>query len=254
MPPERAGADAARLAAEAAPGRIAFLHIPKTAGTSLTQALATHWGRVRIIGRWEELRDLPPSGLDDITLFAGHFFARQLTHPALAAFVPVTVLRDPIARLFSEYRFGRYTAEMGRPLTPSMEYGLRVDFFEYAFSGMGSWGRHMQLFMLGLEEGEQHSTVPLGDLLHRAKRRLDTMRVGLTEDLAPFLERLFAEARAPVPSLPRLMAQDTVEDDGLTAAQRAVLAEVLAPDYALYAHGRAVMQRWLDRDPAVAAG
>ena len=216
------------------------------------RALASHWKRVRVIGRWEDLRDLPPSGADDVTLFTGHFYAYQLGHPALAGFTPLTILRDPLARLFSAYRFARYTAERKQLLTPNMEYALRVGFFEYAFSAIGASNRHMQLFILGLEPGKPATAMPLGDLLERAKRRLDTMRVGLTEDLRPFVERLFAEAGAPVPALPRLMAQKPGEDDGLTATQRAVLREVMAPDYALYEYGRTVMQRWLDgRDPAL---
>lgn len=226
--------------------RLAFLHIPKTAGTSLTHAFARHWQRVRIIGRWEQLRDTPADGLDDITLFAGHFFAHQLGHPALARFTPVTVLRDPLARLFSEYRFARTTADQGQPLTDLMRYALRAGFFEYAFCGLCAWGRHAQLFILGMEEGMLPLTVPQADLLERAKRRLGGLRVGVTETLEPFVARLASEAGLPEPpALPRLLDQGAVEEDGLTHAQRAVLREVLAPDYALHAAAKALSERWL---------
>jgi hypothetical protein len=229
--------------------RLAFLHVPKTAGTSLTQVLASHWGRVRIVGRFEELRDTPPDGLADITLFAGHVFAYQLDHPALAGFAPVTVLRDPLARLVSEYRFARACAEQGRPLTALMRYATRTGFFEYAFCGECAWGRHAQLFILGLPDGQTRPlAVPQAELLERARRRLETFRaVGLTEALEPFVSRLFAEAGAtPPPSLPHLLDQGDPEEIGLTAAQTGVLREVLAPDYALHDHARALMLRWLD--------
>lgn len=225
--------------------RLAFLHIPKTAGTSLTHAFAQRWQRVRIIGQWEALRDTPPDGLDDITLFAGHFFAHQLGHPALARFTRATVLRDPIARLRSEYRFARTTAEQGQPLTDLMRYALRAGFFEYAFCGLCAWGRHAQLFILGKDEGMLPMTVPQADLLARAQRRLEGVRIGLAEAPEAFLARLCAEAGVPPPPLPRLLAQDIPAEDGLTRAQREVLREVMAPDFALYEHGRALSERWM---------
>jgi hypothetical protein len=224
--------------------RLAFLHIPKTAGTSLTHAFARHWQRVRIIGRWEQLRDTRPDGLDDITLFAGHFFAHQLAHPALARFTAATVLRDPLARLLSEYRFARTTAEQGQPLTDLMRYALRAGFFEYAFCGLCAWGRHAQLFILGKDREMLPMTVPQADLLERAKRRLERFRIGRTEALEPFVAKLAAEAGIPPPALPRMLDQGAAED-GLTQAQRQVLREVLAPDYALYEHARVLSERWL---------
>ncbi len=252
---------ATQAAGQAGPQRLAFLHMPKTAGTSLTRVLAGHWGRVRIIGQWEALRDTPPEGLADITLFAGHFFAYQLAHPALAGFAPVTVLRDPLARLFSEYRFARDTAARGQPLTQQMRYAVEIGFFEYAFSGPGAWGRHAQLFILGRKDAaDRPQARPQAAVLARAKQRLEAMHaVGLTEALQTFVARLFAEAGAPPPpDLPRLLVQDEMAADGLTRAQREVLREVLAPDYALLDHARGLMLRWLDgpappRRPAPAA-
>lgn len=234
--------------------RLAFLHIPKTAGTSLTQVLASRWGRVRIVGRWEELRDTPVGGLDDVTLFAGHFFGHQLSHPALAGFPAVTVLRDPLERLRSEYRFARASAAAGRPLTELMLYAARVGFFEYAFAGLSAWGRHAQLFILGKEEGMLPTTVPQADLLDQAKRRLGGMlAVGVTEALGPFVARLFDESggAVPPPEIPHLLAQDGggAWEAGLTAAQETALRDVLAPDAALHAHARDLMWRWLDRAP-----
>ena len=120
-------ADAATLTrdAEDAPGdapaadgpdsslaRLAFLHIPKTAGTSLTEVLARRWGRVRIVAECAEL--YAPSAAEafrGLNLVAGPFYAFQLDLPALRGFAPVTVLRDPLDRLVSSWRFARSCAE-----------------------------------------------------------------------------------------------------------------------------------------------
>lgn len=242
--PARPASPGLRGAPQPPLARLAFMHIPKTAGTSLTHACARSWQRVRIIGRWEELRDTRPDGLDDITLFAGHFFTHQLSHPALERFTAVTVLRNPLARLLSEYRFARATAEQGRPLTDLMRYALRAGFFEYAFCGLCAWGRHSQLFILGAESEVDPLKMPHVALLERAKRRLTRLRVGRTEALEPFAAKLAAEAGIPPLELPRLLDQGAGED-GLTHSQRRVLQEVMAPDFALYEHARILSDRWL---------
>jgi hypothetical protein len=226
--------------------RLAFLHIPKTAGTSLTRALATHWGRVKIIGDNRILGEMAPDGLKNISLFAGHFYAHQLNHPALAGFTPITVLRDPLARLFSEYRFASTVAKLGQPLPPRMQFALKVSFFEYAFSEWGTAGRHSQLFILGAKAPPfPLKSIPLGDILENAKRVVSQMRVGVTDNLNPFVAKLFAEMGLPSPKISNLNTQERAESDGLTFSQRQTLREVLAPDYALYEYGRDLMEQWL---------
>jgi hypothetical protein len=227
--------------------RLAFLHIPKTAGTSLTRALASHWGRVKIIGDNGILAKMAPGDLKDISLFAGHFYAHQLNHPALSGFTPITVLRDPLARLFSEYRFASTVAKSGQPLPPRMEFALKVSFFEYAFSEEGQAGLHAQLYILGIKPSMRTlKWIPQGEFLRNAQDTVSRMRVGITENLSPFVAKLFAEVGVAVPEIPNLNTQEHSEGDGLTFSQRQTLREVLAADYALYNYGREQMERWLD--------
>jgi hypothetical protein len=230
--------------------RLAFLHIPKTAGTSLTRALATHWGRVKIIGDNRILAEMGPDGLKDISLFAGHFYAHQLDHPALSDFTPVTVLRDPLARLFSEYRWASTVAKKNGKMTPALEFALKVNFFEYAFSAMGR-GRHSQLYILsGKKPPFNFQAATLAELLENSKRTLSTMRVGVTENLDLFVAKLFSEVGAPVPPLLSLNTQERDLEYPLTKRQVDTLRDVLAPDFALYAFARELMNNWISGTPA----
>jgi len=231
--------------------RIAFLHIPKTAGTSLTQTLARRWPRVRIVAGLAGLEALPADLHLGCDLVAGHFYGFQLAHPALARFTPITVLRDPLERLFSSWRFMRLSYERGAPLTPGIDHARRVSFAEYAFSGIGATDRHGQLYILGLDSIEAAPTAPLRDLLRKAQERLATMRVGVTEELPLFVNHLMAEAGVTETiEIDRVLVTPVTEDeDGrLTSLQRAALREVMAPDFALYDYARELMLRRLEAD------
>ena len=233
--------------------RIAFLHIPKSAGSSFTRGLARHWKRIRILPTADALDSLDHKSLH-LTLIAGHFYAHQLSHPAFEHFTPVTVLREPMQRLFSSWKFARRCNREGLPLGAAMRYSAQVPFLEYAFSALGAADRHAQLYILGATPGVPASSTPLGEVLETAKRRLRGMRVGVVDELQPFLDSLLAEAGiGEPPVLQHLLASSEPNaEDGLTAAQRQTLREVMAPDYALYDLARELMLRRLDGAAAAA--
>jgi Glycosyltransferase 61/Sulfotransferase family len=225
--------------------RLAFLHIPKTAGTSLRRALSSHWREVKIIGDHRILAEMPEDGLKKVTLFTGHFYAYELSLPALRGFTPVTVLRDPLARLFSEYRWASTVAKKNGKMTPALEFALKVSFFEYAFSAMGR-GRHAHLHILGGKRPPfSFQTATLAELLDNSKQTLSTMRVGVTESLDLFVAKLFSEVGAPVPPLLNLNTQERHLEYPLTKKQTETLRDILAPDFALYAFARELMNNWL---------
>jgi len=93
-------------------GVLIFLHIPKTAGTTLNRILDWEYNPLRIFsinGRYfrtsyQKLTNCPPGRLARMQLFRGHMpfgLHRFLPRPANY----ITVLRDPVERTISEYFF-----------------------------------------------------------------------------------------------------------------------------------------------------
>src|SRR5919106_4488854 len=85
-----------------------FLHIPKTAGSTISHYLESHFrpDEVCPAGTWAAFLALPPEHLGRYRFFRGHFDASLLDllprRPAV-----VTMLRDPVERAVSEWMFMR---------------------------------------------------------------------------------------------------------------------------------------------------
>ena len=83
---------------------LAFIHIPKTAGTSLQGSLASAFPSEEVCEAqlWPELLAAPPGSLERYRLFAGHFFhlgplvGRPLRH--------LTMLRSAVPRAVSQFQ------------------------------------------------------------------------------------------------------------------------------------------------------
>ena len=254
LPAPRLAPAPRRTGTEGAVPPLAFIHVPKTAGTSFTDALRAGWPEARIVGTQAAFDAIPFEELTALDLIAGHFLAWRLEERAGAHFAPVTVLRDPFERLFSAYRFGRQFARRGAQVGPAMRLAGEVDFGTWALSEFGPAQAHAQLYQLGLNRGDVAPRSSLTALLEQAKARLDRMLVGTTEALDAFVPAVFRHfGRNDAPAIGRAKItaeQYTPEEAGVTAAQRDALREVLRPDDLLYAHGRDLLQRRLERAAA----
>lgn len=243
-------------AAEMRARKLAFVHVPKTAGTSFTQALMAGWPRARVVATQDQFDAVTDEEMAGLDLIAGHFRAHRLEERGLPGFDAVTVLRDPFARLLSAYHFSRKTIELGLEGDEAMQLAARTGFGEWAFSPFGRVQQHSQLYILGLNAGDRPRLVPLATLLEQARARLDGMLVGTVDHLAEFTGFVFRRyGHAAPPPLGRAMAGERQgpEDGGLTAAQRQELMEALRPDYELYAYGRDLMLRRLEAEQKRAA-
>lgn len=87
--------------------RLYFLHIHKTAGSTLARILETHFGQGEICPpqTWQQLLALPHRDLARYRLFRGHLLAFSQWLPARPWIV--TFLRDPVERTLSTYDYIR---------------------------------------------------------------------------------------------------------------------------------------------------
>ena len=251
-PPQPAATAVSSPQAEAS--RLAFVHIPKTAGTSFTRALAVGWPRVRIVATSEQFNAIAEQDAAGLDLVAGHFFRHLLQQPRWSGFTPITVLRDPRAKLVSSYRYARAVAlKQGGAGGPGMRFAARASLSEYAFSVHGVWDRHAQIFSLARKHGENPHDVPLRDLLARAKAALEDIEVGTADrlqDYVDYLYRLFG--KGPAPALERLNTAEERNDDdadmlALTRSQDEALRELMRPDDELVEHGRRLFEARLEK-------
>lgn len=87
--------------------RLYFLHIHKTAGSTLARILETHFGQGQICPpqTWQQMLALPRGELAQYRLFRGHLLAFSQWLPSRPWIV--TFLRDPVERTLSTYDYIR---------------------------------------------------------------------------------------------------------------------------------------------------
>ena len=103
--------DAGSAAAQGRPRPVLFLHIPRAAGSSFALTLRNVFGdnRVRQVDYVDErtqqvIDDLVRDELGGMSCLTG-YLPMHLFDASLERFDPFTVLRDPVARVLSLYRF-----------------------------------------------------------------------------------------------------------------------------------------------------
>ncbi len=94
------------------PGLHFFLHIPKTAGTTLNDILRANYAQEAVLDVYDsagyrKIREMTQKDLDTLQLIQGHMFVHDFEQlfSSNNHFKAVTFLRDPVARVVSEYRF-----------------------------------------------------------------------------------------------------------------------------------------------------
>ncbi|MBW4517311.1 MAG: sulfotransferase family protein [Timaviella obliquedivisa GSE-PSE-MK23-08B] len=88
--------------------QLCFIHIPKTAGTTLTSLLNSKFHQSKICPAevWSEIIEIPRQELAQYQLFRGHFFY-DIGELLPCKPVYITMLRHPIERVISGYEFMR---------------------------------------------------------------------------------------------------------------------------------------------------
>lgn len=242
------GAD--RPSSEGSKRKLAFIHIPKTAGTSLTTTLMGGWPRARVVATQAQFDAISDDEIESLDLVAGHFRAYRFEDRRLPDFAAVTVLRDPFERLFSSYRFARAAViERGVDADAAMRLAAENTFGDWCLSRFGYAQLHNHLWFLGLNAYDRPARIPLRQVLAQAKARLDRIHVGTTDNLDSFVGYLFRLRELPEPAPVANMnitRRYEPEEAGLTAAQKSELIDLMRPDYELLAYGRDLMLRRIE--------
>ncbi|HEY7212749.1 MAG TPA: DUF4118 domain-containing protein [Bryobacteraceae bacterium] len=117
---------------------VLFMHIPKTAGTAFREAIAANFLQSEIAYLYpdppgflaSDLRDLPLEQLRAIRMVIGHFqFGMHERLPQDSEYI--TIVREPAARILSQYRFLQETQQpesKGLDLRELFENRLTVNF------------------------------------------------------------------------------------------------------------------------------
>ena len=250
--------------AEAYP--VFFLHIPKTAGTSFLLTLENLFGE-RQLRRFDlnepgfagEFADLLAHPLNGISCVAGHIPLHALDGHA-DRFRLFTILRNPIARIFSLYRFmHRASPEMKAELGLSEHYGFAEFITSDAPGIYGQTNNGMVRMLAGLpsfvdpddplyRQADAHP-----ELVERALHLLETIDFGIAEDM-PGTHRLIQQ-RWNIPFTLDEMLLNTTEHDDVQEDWRNIHAVVEHNrlDITFYERARAIYRRRmaaLAEDPA----
>jgi hypothetical protein len=194
------GAPAAYL-----PGKLVFVHVMKTAGTSLYRWLQRHYRHDDILteaSNWLGYWAMPEEILARKRFVRGHF-GSYITHYHNAAngFRTITVLRDPVERAVSHYFHGKSAPDAGRLGKIIRAENLSLDdYLEHP--GCAAFARNFQVRNFAYDLSARYNTEKLAPAqffkrpmaeadLRNAQSFLEQADlVGYTEELGEFVEAL----------------------------------------------------------------
>ncbi len=181
--------------------KFAFVHIPKTAGMTMSAILERKFLKNEIcpIRLYPQLVAVPKEELNKYRLFRGHFPYEILSCLLDEPFRCITILREPVARYYSYYKFmkNRQDFEQFAFLAREVPLIQKMDFKDFANAtnlSVVKDGMNQQCRYLGKETptsialpylaGKQD---PTPEEIERAKTRLSNMDAfGLAERFQDF--------------------------------------------------------------------
>lgn len=176
------------------PSMLTFIHIPKTGGTSLTQAIRAKHPRLLTLSTPEQFRAFRANpSLADVDAIVGHSIFGIHRH-VNTTIEYVTVLRDPIDRIVSDYYYALHSPHRGelhrRIVDEKMGLATFVADSRYFMSdnGLVRFLAHYPFWELADDPQFWWRKVPRGqvsrDMLEQAKANLEMCAfVGFQDDL-----------------------------------------------------------------------
>lgn len=217
-----------------------FLHIQKTAGTSIVQAASQYYGSNLV--SHGDFTGKTPEDFRGIAFISGHF-GYEFARPFLGSRVSFTFLREPCERVLSFYYFclGRNPGEL-----PIYEIAQRLDLGGFLEAGFQHhlvreriWNSQVWRLACGYPNPRRQQLADFSgdELLEMAIDHLDSFtHVGLTETFDVDRAIIFAHLGLPLPTEP-LVVNKTERRPGvadISTGELDLLRELTQLDRVLY--------------------
>jgi hypothetical protein len=238
--------------------KFAFVHIPKTAGMTMSAILERKFLKNEIcpIRLYPDLLAMPKEEINKYRVFRGHFPYEILGCLLDEPFRCITILREPVARYYSYYKFMKNREDFEKFSFLAKEVPLirKMDFKEFANAtnlSVVKDGLNQQCRYLGKEIPETVALPylagkkdPTPDEIERAKTRLSTMDAfGLAERFQDSLFLMsFAFGWEPIMDNLVLNASGRSERSEITEDVKAFIEEKNKADVELFQFAKALFE------------
>jgi hypothetical protein len=234
-----AAADEAQFPRESELHKIAFIHIRKTAGTTLLEAVGQNYqpkqqlsldGRPQNITR--TLYSLLNLGNTPVSFVYGHV-GFGITKYLTPDFKTITILRDPIQRSISQYFFLQERKEAGASYfqNNSLAYAIEDPEVNHLFTNVQTRALSSQTVLISDKPASEMNETDLKSALQNLKL---LYMVGFTEEFATMMEQLSRSMGLRLHITPRNVNPNKPSWKDLSSEEQSLLARANELDQELY--------------------
>ena len=236
-----------------------FMHIQKTAGTTITEAVKRHY-RNDFVSHGDYLKR-DATSLKKTAFISGHFgfeFSRQFMEGRYS----FTFLRDPVERILSLYYFSRTRDPAEYPIYRAAH---EMDLAGYLRAGFDRediktylWNQQAWQLACGWNDPQQRQITDFTgeQILARAQAHLMEFHyIGFAESFAVDSKAILANLNVPAPEslVPANVTPRRPHRNDLPAATIRLAEELTSLDAALYEHAKDLRRQGLGQRPFAAA-